>query len=50
MITELFLRRLPIFPLITFLGYALNSRTYYMLCFTPPMIELPVTGSRETAC
>jgi len=32
------------------LGYALDSRTYYMLCWTPPMIELAVTGSRETAC
>ena len=32
------------------LGYALHSRTYYMLCCTPPMIELPVTGSMETAC
>lgn len=32
------------------LGYALHSRIYYMLCCTPPMIELPVTGSIETPC
>jgi len=32
------------------LGYALNSRIYYMLCFTPPMILLHVTGSIDTAC
>ena len=31
-------------------GYALHSRIYYMLCFTPPMILLPVTGSMDTAC
>jgi len=35
---------------IFILGYALNSRIYYMLCFVPPMISLAITGSRETAC